>query len=113
MPSRFYDSPEWRRFRDAVIARDAERCTVGRLLGGDCHPVLHVHHLIPVADGGAPLDEANAITACARHHPALEALRRSLVRGRSRDSIPRCRHRHPYPGGRAECEARMARRAAA
>jgi hypothetical protein len=55
-----------------------------------------------VSEGGAPFDIDNAVTACARHHPMLEALRRRLLA-----PPPRCRHRHPYPAGREACERRM------
>lgn len=106
------DSPEWHRFRLRVLARDGRRCTVGRLLGGPCHPTLHVHHVVPVSEGGAEFDFDNAITACARHHPMLEALRRKILAARETPP-PRCRHRHPYPQGREECERRMRERIAA
>lgn len=103
-----YSTPEWRRFRAAVIARDAERCTVGRLLGGPCHPTLDVHHVVPVSEGGPPLDEGNVVTVCHRHHPQLEGLRRAILRKRA----PRpCRHRHRYDHARRECLERRLRAA--
>lgn len=102
------DSPAWQRFRIRVLARDGERCTIGRLLGGPCHPTLHVHHVIPVSEGGASFDIDNAVTACARHHPMLEALRQRLLA-----PTRRCSHRHPYPQGREACERRMRERAVA
>lgn len=99
------DSPAWHRLRLRVLARDGRRCTVGRLLGGPCHPTLHVHHLIPVSEGGPPFDEDNAVTACARHHPMLEAMRRALLERRQRP-LAKCRHKHRYDHARRECRAR-------
>jgi len=75
-----YSSPEWRALRARALARDGRKCTVSRLLGGRCHGLLHVHHIIPVEDGGPPLELDNTGTACARHHPRWEALRRRLAR---------------------------------
>lgn len=109
MRTSVYDTPAWQAARARVLARDADRCTVARLIGGDCHPRLDVHHITPVSEGGAPYDDDNLLTVCARHHPMLEALRRHLTREPQR---PRCRHHHPYPGGREECERRMAKMAA-
>ena len=101
-----YSSAAWHALCARVRARDADRCTISRLIGGDCSRVLHVHHLIPVSEGGAPLDEDNCVTTCARHHPMLEAMRRYVLRKRT---PIRCSHHHPYPHGRVECERRLAR----
>lgn len=111
MPGTFYDTSAWRHIRDLALARDGDRCTVARLLGGDCHPTLHAHHIVPMSEGGAPLDVDNVLTACASHHPMVEALRRRLME-KLVAPRPRCRHRHPYPEGRRQCEERMARQAA-
>lgn len=108
--TRLYDSPEWRAVRDRVLARDGRRCTVGRLLGGPCHPTLHVHHVVPVSEGGAPFDDDNAVTVCARHHPMLEAIRRAVLARRERP-VPKCRHNHRYDHARRECHERRARAA--
>lgn len=103
-----YRTPQWASARDAALARDDRRCTVSRLFGGDCHPVLHVHHVIPVEQGGAPYDLDNLLTACASHHPMLEAMRRYVLRKRA---PRRCPHVHRYPHAREECERRMAQAA--
>lgn len=108
MPHGIYDTPAWQRTRAHVLARDGDRCTVARLIGGDCHPRLHCHHVVPVGEGGAPFDPSNVLTACASHHPMIEALRRRLLALRTPPE-PKCPHRHPYPQGRRECEQRRAR----
>lgn len=79
MDAAFYTSPEWRAVADQARARDGNRCTVARLLGGACLGVLHGHHIDRDAD---PLDIDNVGTTCASHHPRWEALRRALARGR-------------------------------
>lgn len=109
MRHRLYDSPKWSAARTRILARDADRCTVARLIGGPCHARLDVHHLIPVEEGGAPYDDDNLVTVCARHHPMLEALRRWLLRRRQ---IRPCRHRHRYDHARRECLERRLREAA-
>lgn len=100
----------WDALRAAALARDANRCTVARLFGGHCTPRLDVHHVIPVSEGGPELPSLDGVlTACARHHPMLEALRRGVLRRRE---PRRCRHHHPYPEGRRACERRLNRVAA-
>lgn len=100
-----YSTPDWAAARQAALDRDGSRCTLARLFGGECHDVLDVHHLIPVADGGDPFDVDNLVTACHSHHPRLEAMRRYVMRGRA---PRRCRHQHRYDHARRECEARLA-----
>lgn len=100
-----YDSVEWRRARTAVLARDAHRCVVSSLLGGRCFGPLHVHHIVPVVEGGTN-DLDNLASVCAVHHPAWEGLRRQLLRRRE---PPRCPHRHVHAEARRACEARLAR----
>jgi hypothetical protein len=97
-----YDSPRWKAVRARARERDGHRCTVGRLLGGDCRGLLHVHHLDRAAD---PFDLDNLATVCAAHHPRWEAVRRAVLDQRPRGEW-RCPHRHPYPQGREECERR-------
>jgi 5-methylcytosine-specific restriction endonuclease McrA len=79
MPN-FYASAAWRELRARAIERDHGACTVRRLGAGPCSPgPLHVHHIDGIADGGDPLDLANCITVCARHHGVWEALHRRLA----------------------------------
>lgn len=107
-----YSSRRWKSARAAAIRRDGRSCTVARLLGGDCsRGPLHVHHVVPLEDDGAPFDLDNLGTTCARHHPTWEALRRTLVRRRQAPP-PRCRHQHRSVEARLICEARLARQAA-
>jgi 5-methylcytosine-specific restriction endonuclease McrA len=102
----FYDTPEWRSFAERIRVRDDRRCTVGRFLGGACHGPLHVNHIRPRREyPELAFDEDNVGTVCARHHPMWEALVRAILTRR----LPPCRHNHPYPQGRLECERRRAR----
>jgi 5-methylcytosine-specific restriction endonuclease McrA len=108
MPDSFYDSQEWRDFRDRIRSRDSHRCTVARLLGGRCSGVLHVHHIEPRSERpDLELDEDNCATVCAAHHPVWESLRRFLQR--CRRELPPCTHHHPYKSGREACDRRRAR----
>jgi hypothetical protein len=106
-----YDSQEWRALCVRVRARDGDRCTVQRLLGGACHPQLHVHHLIPVSEGGLPIPhDDDAITVCQSHHPLLEGVRRAVLRARDRH-VRRCPHAHRTREAREACERRLNRAA--
>lgn len=105
MPEPTFDT--WPALRAAALARDASRCTLARLFGGRCSPTLHAHHLVPVSAGGPELPPLDGVlTACARHHPMLEATRREVLRRRA---PRRCPHFHPYPEGRRACERKLAR----
>lgn len=108
-----YNSQEWRDVCTRVLLRDGFRCIVSKLLGGECSPPpLHVHHIVPLADGGAPFDEDNCASVCSRHHPIWEALRRRVVEAREGKPV-RCPHKHVHRLAREECEARMRRELAA
>jgi 5-methylcytosine-specific restriction endonuclease McrA len=113
----FYNSPEWHAARDLALARDGHKCSVARLLGGDCHDRLDVHHLQSLDERpDLALDLDNLLTVCASHHPTLEAVRR-LLRVMRLIDLPPCGHRHPYPQGRIDCDRRrrdaeLAKRAA-
>ena len=92
--------------RHHVLTRDARSCVVAALIGTTdrCNPTLHVHHIIPVRDGGTDNPD-NLVTVCAAHHGALEALRRKLT-----GQLPRCHHNHRTREGREECERRRRER---
>lgn len=109
MDETIYTSLLWRTVSSRARARDGNRCTVARLIGGDCGGVLHGHHIVPVSEGGAAFDLDNVGTVCAVHHPTWEALRRRLVEVRERRRI-RCRHQHRSREAREQCERRLARR---
>lgn len=105
----FYTSKEWRELRDRVIRRDGNRCTVSRLLGGDCSAMLQVHHIEARRDRpDLELDPDNCGTVCSAHHPSWEAVRRYVER--SRRELPPCRHTHPYREGRLQCARERARK---
>lgn len=100
----FYSSPEWRALRERRLALDGNRCTVARLLGGECKGRLHVHHIAPVREHPElALDIDNTGTACASHHPMWEALAAMLRIIRLID-LPPCRHVHRYRIGREACD---------
>lgn len=106
---RIYNTLFWRIIRERAFERDGNRCTVSRLLGGDCSPgPLHAHHIVAVDEGGSPFDLDNVGTTCAAHHPVWESLRRLLVR-RMMQPEPRCRHYHRTREAREICERRMSR----
>lgn len=109
-----YNTLHWRVVRSRALARDGNACTVARLIGGACSAgPLHAHHIVPVSEGGAPLDEDNVATTCSAHHPQWEALRRLLVRRLlepENAAPPRCPHTHRSAEARRQCEARLARR---
>lgn len=105
MTDPFYHSKDWLELRDLVRERDANRCTVARLLGGTCRGVLHVNHILPRSEyPDLELDADNCGTVCASHHPMWEAVARTLriLRG----ELPPCGHHHPYRSGREECDRR-------
>ena len=108
------ETPEhtWDELRALAIERDGSRCTVGWLLGGQCHETLDVHHLIPREQGGTDTLD-NVITACHTHHPMVEAIRREVMRRRG---WRRCPHKpgvHRYPGAKEACERMLNRDVAA
>lgn len=103
MEDGFYTTPAWRDLRERVLERDGSRCSVGRLLGGDCSGTLHVHHLTPRSERpDLELDEDNCGTSCASHHPTWESVARTLrlLHG----ELPPCPHHHPYAEGRRRCD---------
>jgi 5-methylcytosine-specific restriction endonuclease McrA len=106
----FYSTARWRALRAQALARDDDRCTVARLLGGACsNAPLHAHHIVALSEGGDPYDLSNIGTSCSAHHPMWESLRRAVVRQAVRDH-PRCGHHHATEQARKLCEARLARR---
>lgn len=103
MGASVYHTTAWAQARRAALARDGNRCTVSRLLGGDCHGALHVHHITPLASGGTHTID-NLGTVCATHHPMWEALRRKLSTLRA---PRRCPHHHVHAEARRLCEQRL------
>ena len=103
-PNWFYSTPEWRALSERVKARDRGRCTVARLIGGECGGLLHAHHIESVTEHPElALSEDNCASVCASHHPKWERIRRELSR---EPRVPACRHTHPYKQGARLCENR-------
>lgn len=61
------DPPYWAYLREVVLERDRNRCQVS---GCPSRLQLHIHHIVPRADGGAHAP-SNLVTLCDFHH-ALE-----------------------------------------
>lgn len=66
----YYRTPEWRRLSRAVKVRDGQQCQVCGDRRGDPHCVLHAHHVIPRASGGAD-SLANLSTLCDLCHAVV------------------------------------------
>jgi 5-methylcytosine-specific restriction enzyme A len=64
----------WQVVRAAVKHRDGDAC---RVCGG--REKLGVHHITPLAEGGAPLDPANLVTLCRLCHEREESKSRFLT----------------------------------
>lgn len=64
----FYKSPEWRRFRAAVL-QERPRCQVAGCPRASCH----VDHIRSLRKGGAPFDQANTQALCHPHHSVKTA----------------------------------------
>lgn len=61
------DPPYWAYLREVVLKKDGRRCQVS---GCPSRLQLHIHHIVPRADGGAHAP-SNLVTLCDFHH-ALE-----------------------------------------
>ena len=67
---RFYSTPEWRRVRDAVRARDGECLMCGTTVN------LTVDHVVPIARApDLALEPANLRTLCRRCHGRVDGPR--------------------------------------
>ena len=62
--SGIYWSPEWRMLRAKLITAAGWRCSVCKRTRAD----LEIDHIIPMARGGAALDERNLSVKCADCH---------------------------------------------
>ena len=102
------ETDSWDEIRARVLERDGNRCTVGWLLGGRCSRHLHTHHIVPRDLGGTD-DDDNLLTACARHHPMVEAIRNEIMRRRGWRRCPHAPGTHRYPGAKEACERRLNR----
>lgn len=110
MATSLYSTSRWQQTRAQALARDGNTCSVARLFRGACSTApLHVHHIVPVSDGGDPFDLDNLASTCSVHHPMWEAVRRVLAK-QIVEGAPRCGHHHTSAESRRLCEARLARR---
>lgn len=83
-----YLSPEYRAWRETVIARAGRQCeakderTARRCAKAEPHHRMFADHKIEVKDGGAPFDPANGQCFCGRHHTIKTAEARARRLGR-------------------------------
>lgn len=77
-----YSTGAWARARLAAHARDGYRCTRCSATGR-----LDVHHITPLARGGAPFDLSNLQTLCAACHARVETWTRVLMHQRARGPV--------------------------
>ena len=84
-----YSSKRWKRVRSEVLDRDGHACRAVLPTGALCGAVtdlfcrsvttwLEVHHIVPLAAGGAPFDTRNLVTVCNHCHPSVEAHNRGF-----------------------------------
>jgi 5-methylcytosine-specific restriction endonuclease McrA len=66
---RVWDSARWQSVRAFMRARD------GACVDCGATEKLSVHHIVALADGGAPFDAGNCITLCASCHRRREVAR--------------------------------------
>jgi hypothetical protein len=81
-----YQTPEYRAWREAVIARAGRRCEAVEQ-GQRCTKAEPLHrmfadHRQELTDGGARYDVANGQCLCGGHHTAKTAKARAARRGR-------------------------------
>jgi 5-methylcytosine-specific restriction protein A len=80
-----YSSPEFRVWREAVIARAGRRCEANtdgqRCTKAEPRHRMFADHKDEVRDGGALYDVANGQCLCGSHHSAKTAKARAARRG--------------------------------
>lgn len=80
-----YQSPEYRQWREAVIARAGRRCEVvtdgKRCWKREPHNRMFADHKVEIRDGGARFDVNNGQCLCGAHHTAKTAQERAKRRG--------------------------------
>lgn len=75
---RFYDTQRWRRFRRWFLARHP-LCEMDCKTQGRATAATDVDHITPLAQGGAPLDEANCRAGCHSCHSRRTAKEQSQL----------------------------------
>ena len=81
-----YSSPEFRKWREIIIARANRRCEWieqgQRCLKAEPRHRMFADHKIEIRDGGAPFDPANGQCLCGAHHTLKTAAERTKRLGR-------------------------------
>lgn len=78
-----YQTPEYRRWREAVIARAGRQCqetdtrTGKRCIKAEPRHRMFADHVIEIRDGGPPFDVTNGRCKCGAHHSRKTALARA------------------------------------
>jgi hypothetical protein len=79
-----YRSPEYVRWREAVIARAGRRCEAvdngQRCRKAEPRSRMFADHKVELRDGGAPFDVDNGQCLCGAHHTAKTALAKASRR---------------------------------
>jgi 5-methylcytosine-specific restriction endonuclease McrA len=84
------DARAWQLLRTAVKRRDGDACR-----GCGARETLGVHHIVPLAKGGAALDADNLVTLCRRCHEREEGNAKSrFLGGNAPSRLPGFREKH-------------------
>lgn len=95
-----YQTKPWREFRAEVLS-DCSECYLSGL-AGDCYGRLHVHHNLPLSEGGEAFPPRDGVTVlCHRHHRMVHGMRNRSKRWKT------CSHNHRYRWARDLCEQRL------
>ena len=80
-----YHTPEFKQWREAVVARAGRRCEAvdggKRCLKAEPRHRMFADHKRELRDGGAPFDVDNGTCLCGAHHGAKTARARATRRG--------------------------------
>lgn len=84
----WYQKPEHRAWRSAVLKRAGWRCQAILISGERCKHAspshrLYADHIVEIEDGGSPTDLSNGQCLCHGHHEAKTALMKSERDSRS------------------------------
>ena len=66
----YYHTPQWRRLRTQVKARDCWQCQICGDVEGAPFCILHAHHIVPRSKGGTDSPD-NLITICDLCHAVV------------------------------------------
>lgn len=79
----------WRKVRAQVLKRDRNRCQLDE--PGCTGQATQVDHIVNVADGGAPLDPTNLVSAC----PTCNGRKAQREATKARNAWKRKPEKHP------------------